>query len=247
MNVRARVAQGKEPGRPKPCGRGFESLRGHRPSPGLRRYLARSSPGFRKGAAVDVLIKTKNVRLTDGLREYIDKRVAKLDRLNERIIDAKLELRSEKNRSGAEEKIAQFTIATGKTTLRAEEKNDDLRAAIDLAVDRMTRQIQRFHHKKIFARRRQRQLAALEPEPAIAANGAATELTLDLEEDEAPVSALVRRKRFKIQPMGEDEAIEQMELLGHDFFVFFSPDDAQVNVLYRRKDGQYGIIQPDLA
>ncbi len=196
---------------------------------------------------MEVLIKTKNVRLTDGLREYIDKRVAKLDRLNERIIDAKLELRCEKNRSGAEEKIAQFTITTGKTTLRAEEKNDDLRAAIDLAVDRMARQIQRFHHKKIFARRRQRQLAALEPSPATAATGVSTELTLDLEEDEAPVSALVRRKRFKIQPMGEDEAIEQMELLGHDFFVFFSPDDAQVNVLYRRKDGQYGIIQPDLA
>ena len=196
---------------------------------------------------MDVLIKTKNVRLTDGLRDYIDKRVAKLDRLNERIIEAKLELRCEKNHSGAEEKVAQFTIVTGKTTLRAEEKNHDLHAAIDLVVDCMARQIQRFHDKKVFVRRRQRQLAALQAAPGNASNTASFGLPLDVEEEEAPVSTLVRRKRFKIQPMGEDEAIEQMELLGHDFFVFFNPDDDQVNVLYRRKDGQYGIIQPDLA
>lgn len=192
---------------------------------------------------MDVLIKTKNVRLTDGLREYIEQRVAKLDRLNERIIDAKLELRCEKNRSGAEEKIAQFTIAAGKTILRAEEKNHDLRTAIDLVVDRMARQTQRFHDKKVFVRRRQRQLAAFQPESGTSVNGA----PVDNIEDEVPASTLVRRKRFKIQPMGEDEAIEQMELLGHDFFVFYSPDDDQVNVLYRRRDGQYGVIQPDLA
>lgn len=196
---------------------------------------------------MDVLIKTKNVRLTDGLQEYIEKRVAKLDRLNERIIDAKLELRSEKNRSGAEEKIAQFTIAAGKTTLRTEEKNHDLHAAIDLVVDRMARQIQRFHDKKIFVRRRQRQFATFQPASGTPVTDALPGLPVEGSEDEAPVSTLVRRKRFKIQPMGEDEAIEQMELLGHDFFVFFSPDDAQVNVLYRRRDGQYGIIQPDLA
>ncbi|HEU4792083.1 MAG TPA: ribosome-associated translation inhibitor RaiA [Nitrolancea sp.] len=196
---------------------------------------------------MDVLIKTKNVRLTDGLREYIEQRVAKLDRLNERIIDAKLELRCEKNRSGAEEKIAQFTIAAGKTILRAEEKNHDLRTAIDLVVDRMARQTQRFHDKKVFVRRRQRQLAAFKPASETPVYGAPAELPVDNIEDEVPVSTLVRRKRFKIQPMGEDEAIEQMELLGHDFFVFYSPDDDQVNVLYRRRDGQYGVIQPDLA
>lgn len=196
---------------------------------------------------MDVLIKTKNVRLTDGLQEYIDKRVAKLDRLSEQIIDAKLELRCEKNRSGAEEKIAQFTISTGKTTLRAEEKNHDLRAAIDLVVDRMARQIQRFRDKKTFVRRRQRQLATLEPARETQVNDVPAGLPVASVEDEVPVSTLVRRKRYKIQPMGEDEAIEQMELLEHDFFVFFSPDDDQVNVLYRRKDGQYGLIQPDLA
>jgi putative sigma-54 modulation protein len=197
---------------------------------------------------VDVQIKTKNIRLTDGLREYIQKQLAKLDRINERVIDAKLELRSEKNRSGAEERIAQFTIATSKSTLRTEEKNHDLRTAIDRAVDRMARQIKRFHQKQIFLRRRRRQLAALAPVPSASVNGERIERLSEAEDEgEVPAEMLIRRKRFEILPMGEDEAIEQMELLGHDFFVFFNPDDAQVNVLYRRRDGQYGVIQPVLA
>ncbi len=194
---------------------------------------------------MDVQIKTKNIRLTDSLEEYIQGRLQKLDKVNENVIDAKLEVRTERNRSGGEQYVAQLTIATKNSILRSEEKNHDLHTAIDLAVDRMARQIRRFHDKKVFSRRRKK---AAQTEPVevmpLATDDA---LGVPAEDDELSIEDLVRRKRFKIQPMNEDEAIEQMELLGHDFFVFFNPDEAQVNILYRRRDGQYGLILPVLA
>jgi putative sigma-54 modulation protein len=191
---------------------------------------------------MDVQVKTRGIRLTDGLQEYVRKRVQKLDRINENVLDAKLELRSEKNRTGGEQLVAQLTIQTKNAILRSEEKNHDLHTAIDLSIDRMERQIKRFHDKKVFARRRVR----AEEELAVSAQNGQSDVALaDLEDDERPV--LVRHKRFKIQPLSEEEAIEQMELLGHDFFVFFNPDEGQINVLYRRRNGEYGIIQPDIA
>ncbi|MGA7672176.1 MAG: ribosome-associated translation inhibitor RaiA [Nitrolancea sp.] len=194
---------------------------------------------------MDVQIKTKNIRLTDSLEEYIQRRLQKLDKVNENVIDAKLEVRTERNRSGGEQHVAQLTIATKNSILRSEEKNHDLHTAIDLAVDRMARQIRRFHDKKVFSRRRKK---ATQPDPAeLLPLGADGEIAGSDDDDEVSIEDLVRRKRFKIQPMNEDEAIEQMELLGHDFFVFFNPDEAQVNVLYRRRDGRYGLIQPDLV
>lgn len=198
---------------------------------------------------MDVQIKTKNIRLTDSLDEYIQRRLQKLEKVNELVVDAKLEVRAERNRTGGEQNVAQLTIATRDTILRAEETNHDLHTAIDLAVDRMARQIRRFHDKKVFSRRRRKQLAQVEPEEtlAIGPDGELVPASQSVDDDEVPIEDLVRRKRFKIQPMSEDEAIEQMELLGHDFFIFFNPDEAQVNVLYRRRDGQYGLIQPDLV
>lgn len=197
---------------------------------------------------MDVQIKTKNLRLTDSLQTYIESRIQRLEKINQRVTDAKFEVHTERNRSGGEQAIAQFTIATKSTILRTEEKNKDLHTAIDLAVDRMERQIRRFHDKQVFNRRRQKSLAALDIDTeAVAPNGLVVDESAVEVDDDEPAELLVRRKRYTILPMSEEEAIEQMELLGHDFFVFFNPDDAQINVLYRRRDGQYGVIQPDLA
>jgi len=193
---------------------------------------------------VDVQIKSRNLRLTDALQEYIQTRLQRLDKIDQKVTDAKFEIRSERNRTGGEQMVAQFTIATKDAILRTEEKNRDIHVAIDLAIERMERQIRRFRDKRVFYRRRQAQMAAEAGEllPAGTLDG------LDVaDEEETPTELLVRRKRFKIQPMSEEEAIEQMELLGHDFFVFFNPDLAEINVLYRRRDGLYGVIQPDLA
>jgi putative sigma-54 modulation protein len=189
---------------------------------------------------MDVQIKTQNVRLTDNLQDYIESRVEKLERVHERATDVKMEIRSEKPRSGGEQFIAEFTIAIPGTILRSEVRNHDQHAAIDQAVDKMARQIRRYRDRKIDRNRRHAVgLSELAIEQA-----AIESVDGQIEED---AGAIVRTKRFAIQPMDPEEAVEQLELLGHDFFVYFNPDSCQVNVLYRRKDGDYGVIEPDIA
>lgn len=187
---------------------------------------------------MDIQIKTQNVRLTDHLRAYIEQRVGKLDSVNEKTTDAKIELRAEHPRSGGEQFIAQFTIATRGNLLRTEVRNHDQHVAIDQAIEKMKRQIRRYRDRKIDRTRRN----------AVNLGQLAVE-QIDLEEAEleAVDGAVVRTKRFKIQPMDPPEAIEQMELLDHDFYVYFNPDTSQMNVLYRRKDGDYGVIEPEIA
>lgn len=196
---------------------------------------------------MDVHVKTKNIRLTDALETYIQRKYQKLEKVNVRVIDAKLEVRSERKRTGGDYFVVQLTMATPDNILRAEETNADVHTAIDLAIDRMERQIRRFRDKQVFQRRRRKARAQSAIEQPILPEAAPELPNETSDDDDAPLSALVRRKRFKLQPMDEDEAIEQMELLGHDFFVFFNPEEAQINVLYRRRDGQYGLILPELA
>lgn len=189
---------------------------------------------------MDVQIKAQNVRLTDHLRDYIESRVDKLDSVNERATDAKFELRSERPRSGGEQFIAEFTIALRGNILRTEVRNHDQHTAIDMAVDKMKRQIRRYRDRKIHRSRRGAVgLSALAIDQS--------ELDVATEVPEESDGVVVRTKRFKLQPMDPEEAIEQMELLEHDFFVYYNPDTQQTNVLYRRKDGDYGVIEPDIA
>ncbi|MEX1158838.1 MAG: ribosome-associated translation inhibitor RaiA [Thermomicrobiales bacterium] len=192
---------------------------------------------------MDVQIKSQNIRLSDGLREYIEKRVNKLDRVNERITEAKFEIRQEKTHNPTQRFIAQFTIATPRSILRAEEKNTDAHAAIDLVTDKMARQIKRFHERKVHRSKRD----------AVNLGQLAAEQSLELlpasfeDDEETPNGGVVRSKRFPVLPMDTAEAIEQIELLGHDFFVFHNHETNQINVLYRRRDGQYGVLEPELA
>jgi putative sigma-54 modulation protein len=193
---------------------------------------------------MELQIKAHNIRLSDDLREYIDKRVGKLDRVNERIIEAKFELRQEKSHNPTQRFIAQFTIATPRSILRAEEKNTDPNAAIDIVTDKMARQIKRFHERKIHRSKRSAVNLGL-----LAADQSPELLPASFEDgdDEAIDASVVRTKRFPVLPMDTAEAIEQIELLGHDFFVFHNHETNQFNVLYRRQDGQYGVLEPELA
>jgi putative sigma-54 modulation protein len=193
---------------------------------------------------MDLQIKAHNIRLSDDLREYIDKRVSKLDRVNERIIEAKFELRQEKSHNPTQRFIAQFTIATPRSILRAEEKNTDPNAAIDIVTDKMARQIKRFHERKIHRSKRSAVnlgLLAADQSPEL------LPASFEDDEDEPTNGVIVRTKRFPVLPMDTAEAIEQIELLGHDFFVFHNHETNQFNVLYRRQDGQYGVLEPELA
>ena len=187
---------------------------------------------------MEVQIKAKDYKVSPGLREFIQERVDKLDRFIGRQSEAKLELTHEHPRTGGERLTAQLTVAAGRSILRAEEQHADVRRAIDLAVEKMCRRIKRYHSKRV-ERGKRPSVAELTALPDLAP----AELA-DLDGAEADGSDVVRLKRFALKPMSSAEAIDQLELLGHDFFVFLNADDSQVNVLYRRKSGDYGLIQP---
>ena len=185
---------------------------------------------------MEVSVRGRNINVTDRIDEYVHKKAARLDRYLPRIDEARLELSVEKTRAAQDRHVAQLTVRSRGTILRAEERNQDIFAAIDTVMDKMTRQISRY--KKRLQKRGDRTaedvMPVVEGEAPVAPEG-------------EPYGTLVRTKRFAVSPMNTEEAIEQMELLGHDFFVFFNAETESINVLYRRQDGNYGLLQPELA
>ncbi|MBL8154985.1 MAG: ribosome-associated translation inhibitor RaiA [Anaerolineae bacterium] len=195
---------------------------------------------------MDVTIQSRNLRVTDALEKYARKKLDKLDRYLPNIADIRVELGHEHTRRGEDLVSVQITIRHQRgAILRAEERvPEDVQAAINGAVDKMYRQIQRFKSKN--ARKGRERFTATIEELREA------EAIPDVEEyvEEAVVEAgvpqpeIVRRKEVKVVAMNEEEAIEQMELLGHNFFVFFNDSTGGVNVLYKRATGGYGVLVP---
>jgi putative sigma-54 modulation protein len=189
---------------------------------------------------MEIQVRGNGVRINDGLREFIDRRATRLDRMVDRVVDAKLELRALHNRVGPDTTAAQITIRSGREVLRAEERAADQMVAIDQAFDKLERQIRRVHDKRSRRHAAGQETirgAVLESESISAIDEA------DLD-DEQDVGDLVRTKRFSVKPMDVEEAIEQMELLGHDFFLFHYVDEDIPSVVYRRRDGAYGLLIP---
>ncbi len=190
---------------------------------------------------MDIQVRGNGVTINDALREFIDRRAAKLDHLVGRASDAKLELRGLHNRVGPDTTAAQLTIRSGRDVLRAEERATDQMQAVDQVFDKLERQIRRVHDKR--SRRRAPGQETIRVSP-VAPDTASDLDELDLDEDER-VGDLVRTKRFGLKPMDVSEAIEQMELLGHDFFLFHYADEDIPSVVYRRRDGAYGLLIPN--
>lgn len=188
---------------------------------------------------MQITIHAKNTSISDRLQEYAEKKLGKLDRYLPNIARVDLEIGVERSRNGGDRSIAQLTVRHSRgTILRAEDKTQsEPYAAVDLVIDKMYRQISRFKGKR--QRRAERgemeaEWAGAEPLPEEAEMAA---------EDE-PTVGISRRKRMDIAPMSEEEAMDQMELLGHDFFVFYNTESKSLNVLYRRKEGDFGLIDP---
>jgi putative sigma-54 modulation protein len=186
------------------------------------------------------IITGKNIEVSDWMRQYVEKKMSKLDKYLTSISEVRVELSVHKTKSARDSQVAQVTVRSNSTILRAEQKSDDILASIDVVLDKMYRQIARFKGKR--DERHGRGAAYAEPELETVEVEEAEE-----EQDQAPVGSVVRVKRFLVQPMTADEAIEQMELLGHDFFLFFNQESDSINVLYRRNDGNYGLLQPEMA
>ncbi|MEI7846465.1 MAG: ribosome-associated translation inhibitor RaiA [Chloroflexota bacterium] len=178
----------------------------------------------------------REFEVTDHMRDYVTKKVAKLDRHLDAIDEIRVDLAYVKAaRSVTDRYVAQMTVNGKGFILRSEERADDVRTALDASMEKLSRQIERFKDKRKRGRGDGKSASDVAPEIE----------PIGEEEFETPV--IVRRKQFDLIPMAEEEAIEQMKLLGHDnFFVFFNVKTSTVNVLYRRRDGTYGLIEPNV-
>lgn len=196
---------------------------------------------------MDVKIHGTDIKISDDLEDYTRSKIDKLDRYLPNISKIRVELSIKKTHRGADLAIAQITLHHSRgAILRAEEKarienRDTIRVAINKAVDKLYRQIDRFKGKRKSKRVRDKYTATV-AELDIAE--ALPEYDVPDAEDFVPPVEVVRRKLVELAPMNEEEAIEQLELLGHSFYMFMNADTGQVNVLYRRESGGYGVLIP---
>jgi putative sigma-54 modulation protein len=187
--------------------------------------------------ALKIEISGRNMDVTDRIHDYVSKKASKLGKFLSNAEEARVDLAYVKSaRSAADRQVAQITVSGKGFILRSEERADDVFAAFDTALDKMQRQMERYKGKHHRGRGDGKSAADLTPVP----------VETGIDEDEAPI--IVRRKHFVLTPMDEMEAIEQMQLLGHeDFFVFYNANTNTINVLYKRRDATYGLIEPEIG
>ncbi len=180
-----------------------------------------------------VTVKGKNVHVSDPLKAYVEKKLQKLTKYFSTIKEAQVTQTIQRNWH-----IIEVQVEGDGVFLRAEDRSPDMYACVDAVVEKLEKQVKRFKGKLMLHHHGEGVGAVMagEAEESIEASA----------EVEAPLPGIVRIKRFPIKPMPPEEAAMQMELLNHDFFVFLNAESDQVNVLYRRKDGNYGLIEPEI-
>ncbi|MGN0370283.1 MAG: ribosome hibernation-promoting factor, HPF/YfiA family [Butyrivibrio sp.] len=167
----------------------------------------------------------KNIEVTEGLRSAISEKIGKLDKYFSTETEAIVTLSVEKERQKIE-----VTIPVKGSIIRAEEVSSDMYVSIDLVEEIIERQLRRYKNKIVDAKQ----------------SGGFNASFVEEDDVEEPEIKIIRTKRFGIKPMNAEEACVQMELLGHDFYVFFNADTEEVNVVYKRKNNTYGLIEPEL-
>jgi len=185
-----------------------------------------------------VEIQARNMQLTEKVKTYVDKKATKLDHYLPALEEAHVQFTYHKSaRNTAERNVVEITVRGKGMILRTEERGDEALAAFDAALDHMHRQIERYKGKHYHNKRGASRPDDIAVDPAVSVD------------DTGELPALIaRRKKFHLLPMNEEEAIEQMRLLGHDnFFIFFNADTGKINVLYQRRDGSYGLIEPEMG
>ncbi len=177
---------------------------------------------------MNVIVKGRNIDVTPALKEYVEKKVAKVVKQFKAVDDITAVLKVEKGNH-----IVEITVPASGILIRAQETTKDMYSSIDLVVEKIERQIHKY--KTRLMRRKYNNFVDAAPAPAPA-----------VEVEEEAEFEIIRNKHFTMHPMTPEEAILQMNLLNHDFFVFFDPDLGATNVVYRRKDGKYGLLSPEL-
>jgi putative sigma-54 modulation protein len=174
-------------------------------------------------------VKGKNVEVSDSIRSYAETKLSKLGRQLSDPTVVELELAVERNPAIAENQVAEATVWTKGPVLRAREASSDMKASIDQLASKLARQVKRYREKRVEEPRR----------------GELPEL--GAEASEGPEPLIVKSKQFPVKPMSPDEAVLQLELVGHDFFVFQNAESGDVNVVYRRRDASFGLIEPQIS
>jgi putative sigma-54 modulation protein len=177
------------------------------------------------------IVAKNNVEVSETIKAYIEKKVGKLGRYLPTLGEGKVEISREGTKLPEQRFTVQVTLDSRGVLIRAQEKSKDIRTAVDKVVDVLSKRIERYKGKLYDKKSRGVSLTR---------QGAA----IEEEEIEAP-RKVVKSKHFLVKPMPIDEAINQMELLGHDFFLFIDADTERLNLLYRRGDGDYGLIEPE--
>ena len=172
-----------------------------------------------------VTVVAKNIELTSALKEIVEKKIRKLEKYFEGDISAKATLSVQKSRH-----IIEVTIPFNGVILRGEESTDDMYKSLDLVGDKLERQIRK--QKTRLSRRNNGSVRFAEVKDD----------DVNINDDDG---TLVKVKKFGVKPMNSEEAILQMDLLGHNFFVYQDADSSKVNVVYKRKDGNYGLLEPE--
>jgi putative sigma-54 modulation protein len=183
---------------------------------------------------MELQITGTNIELSPVVNRYVERKLGKLSRHLPSIIETKVEISEEKTKSPQQHYLVRVTVnaGVGGAVFHGEERGEDLFRAIDKVAVIMTRQLEN-HKGKLYEKGRGNSLT----------RGGLNETT----ELARPVRKVVKTKRFTVMPMSVAEAIEQMELLRHNFFLFFDADAGEIKLLYRRNDGDYGLIEPEIG
>jgi putative sigma-54 modulation protein len=180
------------------------------------------------------IVKGKNVDVSEPVREYAERKMRRLERLLDDRTDAVIELSNEQHHSSADSQIAEVTLTVDGQIIRSHASGPTYQASLDIVIDRIERQA-------VDAREKLR--SKVRPDEALAHRYTGEE-TEAIDEPETPKSRIVKTKRFAIEPMFEEDALERMGELGHHFFIFVNAETERLCVLYKRTSGDYGLIEP---
>ncbi len=177
-------------------------------------------------------VKGRNVEVNDSIRRYAEEKLDRIEKQLPETTQIEVELTLETNPSIAEDHIAEATVWTKGSTLRVRESSSAFETSIDLLSDKLERQVKRYREKR--SRRETGRRANGHPSDEPSFTG------------EQLNRMIVKSKQFELQPLTPDEAAVELELIGHDFFVFTNTETGKTNVVYRRRAGAYGLIEPTI-
>lgn len=192
-----------------------------------------------------IIIKGNNIKINESLKKYINEKIGRLSKYYDRLQSAEVELLRQDNRSAEESQRVEVTLIADGAIFRCEEMSISMYASIDIVSEKLERQLRRYKQKLISkGRKTARKDDTIDYEETSIDEDAAE---IAVQGDDSIDPQIVKVKRFAVKPMTPHEASLQMEMLNHNFFVFLNDNTEQVNVIYKRGDGDYGLIEPDFS